>query len=124
MKALQAQRFGSWELSLICSDGVFGRFDLAALCGCRTLNFCLFVCYAVCPCCTLYLVCEDFPGIVIDVPQSHCGRQPFNGRQHSANFSLDQCSLTARPPLPTEAKEPLIKQVPSKDQGTKHVLLG
>ena len=26
------------------SDGVFGRFDLAALCGCRTLNF-LFVCY-------------------------------------------------------------------------------
>ena len=24
------------------SDGVFGRFDLAALCGCRTLNFCLF----------------------------------------------------------------------------------
>ena len=26
------------------SDGAFGRFDLAALCGCRTLNFCLFVC--------------------------------------------------------------------------------
>ena len=26
------------------SDGVFGRFDLAALCGCRTLNVCLFVC--------------------------------------------------------------------------------
>ena len=26
------------------SDGVFGRFDLAALCGCRTFNFCLFVC--------------------------------------------------------------------------------
>ena len=26
------------------SDGVFGRFDLAALCGCRTLNSCLFVC--------------------------------------------------------------------------------
>ena len=25
------------------SDGAFGRFDLAALCGCRTLNFCLFV---------------------------------------------------------------------------------
>ena len=25
------------------SDGVFGRFDLAALCGCRTLNLCLFV---------------------------------------------------------------------------------
>ena len=25
------------------SDGVFGRFDLAALCSCRTLNFCLFV---------------------------------------------------------------------------------
>ena len=24
------------------SDGVFGRFDLAALCGCRTLHFCLF----------------------------------------------------------------------------------
>ena len=26
------------------SDGVFGRFDLAALCGCCTLNVCLFVC--------------------------------------------------------------------------------
>ena len=26
------------------SDGAFGRFDLAALCGCRTLNLCLFVC--------------------------------------------------------------------------------
>ena len=25
------------------SDGAFGRFDLAALCGCRTLNFCLFL---------------------------------------------------------------------------------
>ena len=30
-------------LSLDPSAGVFGRFDLAALCGCRTLNFCLFV---------------------------------------------------------------------------------
>ena len=29
------------------SDGAFGRFDLAALCGCRTLNFCLFVCLKV-----------------------------------------------------------------------------
>ena len=27
------------------SDGAFGRFDLAALCGCGTLNFCLFVCF-------------------------------------------------------------------------------
>ena len=26
------------------SNGVFGSFDLAALCGCRTLSFCLFVC--------------------------------------------------------------------------------
>ena len=26
------------------SDGAFGRFDLAALCGCRTLNFVCFVC--------------------------------------------------------------------------------
>jgi hypothetical protein len=26
------------------SDGVFGRFDLVALCGCHTLNVCLFVC--------------------------------------------------------------------------------
>ena len=31
------------------SDGAFGRFDLAALCGCRTLNFCLFVLF-VCVC--------------------------------------------------------------------------
>ena len=31
------------------SDGAFGRFDLAALCGCRTLNFCLFVCLFECP---------------------------------------------------------------------------
>ena len=33
------------KLFLDPSDGVFGRFDLAALCGCRTLNFCLFVCF-------------------------------------------------------------------------------
>ena len=25
------------------SDGVFGRFDLASLCGCHTINVCLFV---------------------------------------------------------------------------------
>jgi hypothetical protein len=29
----------------IPSDGVFGRFILAALRGCHTLNFCLFVCF-------------------------------------------------------------------------------
>jgi hypothetical protein len=28
---------------LVPSDGVFGRFDLAALRGCHTLNVCLFV---------------------------------------------------------------------------------
>jgi hypothetical protein len=28
-------------------DGVFGRFDLVALCGCHTLNVCLFVCIDV-----------------------------------------------------------------------------
>ena len=27
------------------SDGVFGRFDLAALCGCHTLNVCCCCCY-------------------------------------------------------------------------------
>ena len=32
------------------SDGVFGRFDLVALCGCPALNVCLFACYLV-PCC-------------------------------------------------------------------------
>ena len=35
------------KLFLDPSDGVFGRFDLAALCGCRTLNFC-FVCLFDC----------------------------------------------------------------------------
>ena len=34
---------GPYPLFLDPSDGVFGRFDLAALCGCRTLNVCLFV---------------------------------------------------------------------------------
>ena len=29
-----------WWLCLDPSDGVFGRFDLAALCGCHTLNVC------------------------------------------------------------------------------------
>jgi hypothetical protein len=29
---------------LVPLDGVFGRFDLAALRGCHTLNVCLFVC--------------------------------------------------------------------------------
>ena len=34
-----------WQLVVIFSrvNGVFGRFDLAALCGCHTLNVCLFV---------------------------------------------------------------------------------
>jgi hypothetical protein len=32
---------------LVRSDGVFGRFDLVALCGCHTLNVCLFVCLFV-----------------------------------------------------------------------------
>jgi hypothetical protein len=31
---------------LVPSDGVFGRFDLVALCGCHTLNVCLFVCHS------------------------------------------------------------------------------
>ena len=38
------------------SAGVFGRFDLAALCGCRTLNFCLFVCRGRC---TAQKLCSD-----------------------------------------------------------------
>jgi hypothetical protein len=29
---------------LVPSNGVFGRFDLVALCGCHTFNVCLFVC--------------------------------------------------------------------------------
>ena len=38
-----------WKpLCLDPSDGVFGRFDLAALCGCHTLNVC-------CCCCTTML---------------------------------------------------------------------
>jgi hypothetical protein len=28
---------------LVPSDSVFGRFDLVAMCGCHTLNVCLFV---------------------------------------------------------------------------------
>ena len=36
-----------WKpLCLDPSDGVFGRFDIAALCGCHTLNFCM-LCYVV-----------------------------------------------------------------------------
>jgi hypothetical protein len=31
---------------LVPSDGVFGRFDLAALRGCHTLNVCLFVVFS------------------------------------------------------------------------------
>ena len=41
------------KLMLDPSDGVFGRFDLAALCGCRTLNFCLFVCL-LCGCASVH----------------------------------------------------------------------
>ena len=38
-------QFVVWHpLFLDPSDGVFGRFDLAAPCGCHTLNVCLFVC--------------------------------------------------------------------------------
>jgi hypothetical protein len=32
---------------LVPTDGVFGRFDPVALCGCHTLNVCLFVCLFV-----------------------------------------------------------------------------
>jgi hypothetical protein len=32
----------SGSFVLVPSDGVFGRFDLAALRGCHTLNVCLF----------------------------------------------------------------------------------
>jgi hypothetical protein len=35
--------------ALVPSDGVFGRFDLAALRGCHTLNVCLFVMAATSP---------------------------------------------------------------------------
>ena len=44
--------FFSWwsgiHLLLDPSDGVFGRFDLAALCGCLTLTVCLFVMQVTC----------------------------------------------------------------------------
>jgi hypothetical protein len=30
---------------LVPSDGVFGRFDQAALRGCHTSNVCIFVCF-------------------------------------------------------------------------------
>jgi hypothetical protein len=33
-------------LASLFSDGVFGRFDLVALCGCHALNV-LFVCYTI-----------------------------------------------------------------------------
>ena len=39
-----------WKPPKLCldpSDGVFGRFDLAALCGCHTFN----VCCSFCCCC-------------------------------------------------------------------------
>jgi hypothetical protein len=39
-------RHSGWVVApsvLVPSDGVFGRFDLVALCGCHTLNVCLFV---------------------------------------------------------------------------------
>ena len=42
-----------WKpLCLDPSDGVFGRFDLAALCGCHTLN----VCCCCCCCCSPWCV--------------------------------------------------------------------
>ena len=38
-----------WKpLCLDPSDGVFGRFDLAALCGCHTLNVCCCCCCSIC----------------------------------------------------------------------------
>jgi hypothetical protein len=40
------QSVSGWVIApsvLVPSDGVFGRFDLVALCGCHTLK-CLFVC--------------------------------------------------------------------------------
>ena len=41
----QCMRVVVWKpLCLDPSDGVFGRFDLAALCGCHTLNVCCCCC--------------------------------------------------------------------------------
>ena len=34
---------GASPVGLLCISCVFGRFDLAALCGCHTLNVCCFV---------------------------------------------------------------------------------
>jgi hypothetical protein len=39
------QSVSGWVVApsvLVPSDGVFSRFDLVALCGCHTLNVCLF----------------------------------------------------------------------------------
>ena len=41
------------------SDGVFGRFDLAALCGCRTLIFCLLVCLSIFACASPSVFCQS-----------------------------------------------------------------
>ena len=46
-----------WKpLCLDPSDGVFGRFDLAALCGCHTLNVCCCCCCCSALCSTAWLV--------------------------------------------------------------------
>jgi hypothetical protein len=53
-------------LSLLFMDGVFGLFDLVALCGCHTLNVCLFVfVYAS----VAHLSCSM--GVVFHCPLTH-----------------------------------------------------
>ena len=68
------------------SDGAFGRFDLAALCGCRTLNFCLFVCLT--PSTSRYSTNSSFTQISRSTCQMHVA---WEARSHALSILMTPC---------------------------------
>ena len=69
------------------SDGAFGRFDLAALCGCRTLNF---VCFFV-------FIGDATPATALQIKQRLCGTTPTNHNRPDCRHYMWQPQTLARP---------------------------
>ena len=107
------------------SDGVLGRFDLAALCGCHTLNVCLFVSpsppVGATPAASI-VIASEYPdvGIGRHAPFSH--QQPVSlcftrlrvgvhTRTHMVRLSCPKHPTTCDQPGPALGLEPLTMKI-------------
>ena len=94
---------------LRCGCGAFGRFDLAALCGCRTLNFCLF-CFVCLQC---FLLCEELSTSVLCQhtlqTRPSCQTKPLHTLDKNTEIDQYRCSTSnltnAMNPQPVCPKE-------------------